>query len=786
MQLIYGENFQYPHPHVTFYLYDQTQVDDDAPAPADTLRLVTGIYAPRGLDDGIIEFSGATALSEFDDMFGDLSIKKHGMTGFVARDVLKNGGQVFVKRITPEDASLANALVNLNVTTNDTVTFYVDSKGVIYGTQKYEDTDGKIFDEQVGEATAIEEVTISSYAFNFLTDNLANLSDPNELEVDAAANLELDPTATNPVTDESFTSNFDTAVSLEKDGLVDGTVDVTSTDGNTTFTEDTDYTIDYVNGDITVLSTGSMTDSTEYHVDYEHDNGAGAVLPLFGVNMLGRGSWGNPFRMMFTPTRNEVDGHKIYNYQLVDVKEGEVFDDYDISHVPDLSQNGVPMNLMDIVSRFSAKTGLTFFDNHYDMFDQTMEDVLTEVIATLETEEASLTDGTLQPLIDVLNEELLKVQNEDNSYLDNMEILGGDMFNPEETTFEWTGIDPDTGQETTEDLELDLNLLFPNSGLEQITLDEGHDGSLANMRRFDWEYTLTADDIPTGSNYEAGDTPLVDLFSDFYAGSSEPSLMDLVEVPGDVILDVGYPLDVKDSIAALVNGNRRDMAFVMGIPEHIKSIDMLQVWNSTFDPEGERVMKVGQTCEWRDPDGKIHRVPIATLLSTNLINHFTSGYNEPFAGDNVRIEGIQPGSIRPKTYDPDDRADMEDMNFNVVMEDRQGYFLDGQITNYKQGYSRLKEFFNIPIMGRIMKTAIPYLESKKHKLQTPKAVNQVRKDLKRNLDSLYGRKVSSIEVEAGYRNEQEQMRGDVTIRVYVAPYGSIKRFRLLTYVVPNM
>jgi hypothetical protein len=70
---------------------------------------------------------------------------------------------------------------------------------------------------------------------------------------------------------QTFISNYDTFVSLDdiNDDLVEinsGTETVKSTDGNTTYVSGTDYEMDYTNASIKVLSTGSMSDSTEYDI----------------------------------------------------------------------------------------------------------------------------------------------------------------------------------------------------------------------------------------------------------------------------------------------------------------------------------------------------------------------------------------------------------------------------------------------------------------------------------------------------------------------------------------
>jgi len=74
---------------------------------------------------------------------------------------------------------------------------------------------------------------------------------------------------TTTITDESFDSDFDTAVDLDYQAILQYSETVTTTAGTTTYTRDTDYTMDYVNGTITVIdSGGSMSDSTEYYIDY--------------------------------------------------------------------------------------------------------------------------------------------------------------------------------------------------------------------------------------------------------------------------------------------------------------------------------------------------------------------------------------------------------------------------------------------------------------------------------------------------------------------------------------
>lgn len=70
------------------------------------------------------------------------------------------------------------------------------------------------------------------------------------------------------VDDETFTSDFDVAVELGHKAIVQ--YSETVSDGTTAYTRDTDYAMDYAAGTITVDSTGSLTDATDYYIDYVH------------------------------------------------------------------------------------------------------------------------------------------------------------------------------------------------------------------------------------------------------------------------------------------------------------------------------------------------------------------------------------------------------------------------------------------------------------------------------------------------------------------------------------
>ena len=113
----------------------------------------------------------------------------------------------------------------------------------------------------------------------------------------------------NSVPDESFTSVYDTPVTLAHQKIIAGSVVVTTTDASTTYVEGTDYTIDYPAGTITVLSTGSMANNTEYYIDYNYTASFSLVRSVVT-------SKDDPFFNAWTYTQamNEEDNGSLVGY----------------------------------------------------------------------------------------------------------------------------------------------------------------------------------------------------------------------------------------------------------------------------------------------------------------------------------------------------------------------------------------------------------------------------------------------------------------------------------------
>jgi len=116
------------------------------------------------------------------------------------------------------------------------------------------------FYQNVSEAT----VNLWNTSIGLATSNTTNSMGYFEFALDNTS------MQTSDIVNETFNSSeYDTWVSLANSGIVPYTEKVTNTTDETPYERGTDYEMDYVAGKIKVLSTGNMSNNTDYHIDYE-------------------------------------------------------------------------------------------------------------------------------------------------------------------------------------------------------------------------------------------------------------------------------------------------------------------------------------------------------------------------------------------------------------------------------------------------------------------------------------------------------------------------------------
>ena len=79
------------------------------------------------------------------------------------------------------------------------------------------------------------------------------------------------------IADEEFTSNHDVPVQLNHSMIATDSENVEPDGGGASYVKGTDYTIDYRDGNITVLGTGTMADATTFDIDYTYGSSSNVV-----------------------------------------------------------------------------------------------------------------------------------------------------------------------------------------------------------------------------------------------------------------------------------------------------------------------------------------------------------------------------------------------------------------------------------------------------------------------------------------------------------------------------
>ncbi|UYL64923.1 MAG: hypothetical protein EJNHJLOP_00034 [Methanophagales virus PBV082] len=113
--------------------------------------------------------------------------------------------------------------------------------------------------EMVEIATAIVSVVVICIVGIYISSQVYQATPPMQYSV------------TKSVVNETFNSSeYDTWVQLAHTNIVNASETVTDLSGATTYSRGTDYQMNYTDGKIMVLSTGSMSNYTDYLISYQY------------------------------------------------------------------------------------------------------------------------------------------------------------------------------------------------------------------------------------------------------------------------------------------------------------------------------------------------------------------------------------------------------------------------------------------------------------------------------------------------------------------------------------
>lgn len=134
MAIFYYTKQMFPHTFVEIHDYSEVKLPS---SPLDnTNRQLSLVFADMGPDDRIMV---VTMESQFTELYGKQTFKRHGLIGKAIIKNLRAGGWTYVRRLTDEKSKNANVSLNVRITPADTATpkkkYYIMKTGTWQDTQ---------------------------------------------------------------------------------------------------------------------------------------------------------------------------------------------------------------------------------------------------------------------------------------------------------------------------------------------------------------------------------------------------------------------------------------------------------------------------------------------------------------------------------------------------------------------------------------------------------------------------------------------------------------------------
>lgn len=139
MAIFYYTKQMFPHTFVEIHDYSEVKLPS---SPLDnTNRQLSPVFADMGPDDRIMV---VTMESQFTELYGKQTFKRHGLIGKAIIKNLRAGGWTYVRRLTDEKSKNANVSLNVRITPADTATpkkkYYIMKTGIWQDTQPSDGT----------------------------------------------------------------------------------------------------------------------------------------------------------------------------------------------------------------------------------------------------------------------------------------------------------------------------------------------------------------------------------------------------------------------------------------------------------------------------------------------------------------------------------------------------------------------------------------------------------------------------------------------------------------------
>ena len=333
--------------------------------------------------------------------------------------------------------------------------------------------------------------------------------------------------------------------------------------------------------------------------DYDFDNydeDGFKAIPLMGFYSLGRGKYGNNFRVRMSNifSKRQAINYKTYRLEVLEMDK-----------------------TLNKVETFTASLYEDAVSENQSFF---YEDIVNDEETGSKKINMYVNPVAVETLYNVYKEEV------DPSYNDpigKFDVLFG--YKADKTQIPGIVIDTD-----------DENFVSIDR-LEGVALENGTDGS------------LTIDNVMTTSNELTREEIIDQMYMDAFNGVTNPVISSKRRMPVRFMLDAGYSNNVKKAMASLAL--RRYDAFCHLDSGYLSTTTEIKYWGEEFYEVADRI--ISKNCQYwkiRDPfNGKRINVTHTYLLASILPNHiYNIGDHKALVGeDYAKLTGAIKNSLMP-------------------------------------------------------------------------------------------------------------------------------------------
>lgn len=458
--------------------------------------------------------------------------------------------------------------------------------------------------------------------------------------------------------------------------------------------EDSGLKIKLISKNVGNLNDASQFESVvDQETSVEEDEAGFKTVPLFGIRALGRGRYGNSYRIRLTNvfSRKKDLPYRQYRLELLDVDEGNTVVEYFDGCLYDHALNSRSLIMSDIVdgdTKYSTRMGIYVNEEAFETLFNVYETMYVKGEAPVRNYKL------FDPIFGV---------NNDKTKINRVEIIA----------------------EGEDVVELDR--------LDGVPMTGGHDGLFENPGE------KTQEEI------------IEDLYIKAFAGKLDKAILSPRRIPVKFILDANYPLPVKRQLVQL-GLTRYDALVYLDAGLITDHEEALIFGEETVDLNYRIVSKCYQHYKIRDPfSGKKVPVTMTYDLACNLARHIeNNGIQTPYTGEAfATLKGAVKNSLVPVLDESDEdlKEQLYDLRLNYYEAIAENVFARGTQQTSQDLESDLSEENNMLVTLEIKAIAEKETIARRYNFAEPsdrqlftevlnERIKHV-KDMVRSIDVLY-------------------------------------------------